>query len=192
MEQRYAWRKARRRPSFEVGNESRIISSPNFDQYYRRISRAFQIVVNERVLITDISLHYTKDANTPLKLGYLSIRPSKDHYRMESFSPLIQSIEQHSNASITLHFVNSLPEHDSSSILVIFARNQLEEYVFLGATRQSYFVLFNSDLNMTRGDQSMIVIRHYSLDSLELLNEQIISTSIAFECLRGFCLEKSQ
>lgn len=149
-------------------------------------------MVAERVLITDISIHYTKDPNTSLKLGYLSIRPSRDHYRMESFSPLIQSIEQHSTASMTLHFVNSILEQDPSSMLVIFARNQLEEYEFLGATRQSYFVIFNCERSIMKGDQSMIVIRHYSLDSLELLNEQTISTSIAFACLRGFCLENSE
>jgi hypothetical protein len=87
--------------------------------------------------------------------------------------------------------VNSILEQDPSSILVVFARNQLEQYLFLGATRQLYFVVFNSDFtNKMKQDCSMIVIRHYSLNSLELLNEQIVSIPITFECLRGFYSEK--
>ena len=163
-----------------------IISYRNFEENHAIIFRTYQITVEERVFITDISIHYTKSADTPLKLGYLSVRPPTEHCRINSLSPLIQSIEQHSSSSIILHFVNSLPEQDPSSVLLVFARNQLEEYVFLGATRQLYFVIFNSDPNITRDDRSMLVIRHYSFDSFELLNEQILSTSIAFECLRGF------
>jgi hypothetical protein len=87
--------------------------------------------------------------------------------------------------------VNSIQEQDASSVLLVFARNQLEQYAFLGATRQSYFVVFNSDLTKEKHECSMLVIRHYSLDSLELLNEQIVSIPIAFDCLRGFCSEKS-
>jgi len=110
--------------------------------------------------------------------------------KIEPFRPLIQSIEEFSNSSIILHFVDSIQEQNTSSILLVFVRNQFEQYLFLGATRQSYFVVFKSEITNDKQDYSMLVIRHYALDSLDLINEQSLSIPIAFDCLQGFCLEK--
>jgi hypothetical protein len=103
---------------------------------------------------------------------------------------LIQSIEQNSNSSITLHFVDCIQEQ-TSSILLIFVRDQFEQYSFLGATHQSYFVIFNSEINNDQHENCMLVIRHYSLDSLDLLNEQILRLPMASNCLQGFCSKQS-
>lgn len=105
-------------------------------------------------------------------------------------SPLIQSIEQNSSSTMTLHFVDSIQEQ-ISSIILVFVRNQFEQYSFLGATRQSYFVVFKSELITNKQEYSTLVIRHYSLDSLALINEQILPIPIAFHCLQGFCSNKS-
>ncbi len=67
----------------------------------------------------------------------------------------------------------------------------MEQYSFLGATHQSYFVIFKSEIPDNHQEYSLLVIRHYSLDSLDLINEQIVSIPIEFNCLQGFCLEKS-
>jgi hypothetical protein len=112
---------------------------------------------------------------------------------IEPFRPLIQSIEQSSNSSIILHFVDSIQEQNTSSILLVFVRNQFEQYSFLGATHQTYFVVFKSEIiTNDKQDYSMLVIRHYSLNSLDLINEQIISLPITFHCLQRFCSAKSQ
>jgi hypothetical protein len=95
--------------------------------------------------------------------------------KIESFSLLIKSIEYNLNSSIILHFVDSIQEQDTSSILLVFIRNQFEQYSFLGATRQTYFVVFQSEITKNKEDNSMLVVRHYSLDSLDLINEQIVS-----------------
>jgi len=99
---------------------------------------------------------------------------------------LIKSIEYNLNSSIILHFIDSIQEQDtSSSILLVFIRNQFEQYSFLGATRQTYFVVFQSEIIKNKEDNSMLVVRHYSLDSLDLINEQIV-------LLKNFSSEKSQ
>jgi hypothetical protein len=53
-------------------------------------------------------------------------------------------------------------------------------------------VVFQSEIIKDKQDYSMLVVRHYSLDSLDLINEQIVSLPIASDCLQGFCSEKSQ
>ncbi len=108
--------------------------------------------------------------------------------KIERLPALIQSIDQRSNSSINLHFVDSIQEQDTSSILLIFVRNQFEQYSFLGATRQSYFVIFKSEITTNQQDYSMLIVRHYSLDSLDLINEQTISIPIGFDCLNIFRL----
>ncbi|CAF4775441.1 unnamed protein product, partial [Rotaria socialis] len=126
--------------------------------------------------------------STTIKLGYLSIRPVEPQCLkiIESLPPLIQSIEQTSNSSIILHFLDSIQEQPTSIILVV-VRDQFEQYSFLGATRQSYFVIFQSEIINTQQEYSMLAIRHYSLDSLDLINEQILKIPRAFNCLQGFC-----
>jgi hypothetical protein len=64
-------------------------------------------------------------------------------------------------------------------MLLIFARDQYEQYRFLGATQQSYFIAFQSELAAEQSEASMLVIRHYRLDTLALLNEQIVSVPMA-------------
>ncbi|CAF0799991.1 unnamed protein product [Rotaria sordida] len=149
--------------------------------------KTYRIVVNERVSITDILIHYDENIHSTIKLGYLSIHPVESHcLKIESLPPLIQSIEQTSNPSIILHFVDSIQEQ-SLSIILVFVRDQFEQYSFLGATRQSYFVIFQSEIINNKQEYSMLIIRHYSLDSLDLLNEQILKIPMASNCLQGFC-----
>ncbi|CAF4400103.1 unnamed protein product, partial [Rotaria sordida] len=95
--------------------------------------KTYRIVVNERVSITDILIHYDENIHSIIKLGYLSIHPVESHcLKIESLPPLIQSIEQTSNSSIILHFVDSIQEQ-SLSIILVFVRDQFEQYSFLGA-----------------------------------------------------------
>lgn len=72
-------------------------------------------------------------------------------------------------------------------MIFIFVRDQFERYKFLGATRQSYFKIFYSDMNSERGEHSTLVVRHYSMETLDLLNEQILPISRKWDCLQGFC-----
>lgn len=103
---------------------------------------------------------------------------------------MIQSIEDNSDSSTVLHFVDSITEQDTSSIVLIFLRNQFEQYLFLGATHQSYFVIYKSKNSSEKSDHSILILRHYLLDSLDLINEQIISLPISFDCLQGFYSNK--
>ncbi|CAF2058951.1 unnamed protein product [Rotaria magnacalcarata] len=154
--------------------------------------KTYRITVNERVCITDVSIHCAENTDsTTIKLGYLSIRPVEPQCLkiIETLPPLIQSIEETSNSSIILHFLDSIQEQPTSIILV-FVRDQFEQYSFLGATRQSYFVIFQSEIINNQQEYSMLAIRHYSLDSLDLINEQILKIPKAFDCLQGFCSKK--
>ena len=84
---------------------------------------------------------------------------------------------------IVLHFIDSIQEQ-TSSIIFVFVRDQYEEYSFVGATRQSYFVFSKSEIVNNKHDYFMLVIRHYSLDNLNLINEQILTIPIMSTCLQ--------
>lgn len=99
---------------------------------------------------------------------------------------MIQSIEQTSNSSIVLRFVNAIQEQPSSVILV-FIRTQYEQYSFVGATHQPYFVIYQSAISDNSQKYSMLIVRHYSLENFDLINEQILKIPIRFNCLQGFC-----
>ena len=99
-------------------------------------------------------------------------------------------MERAASSSIILNFTDRVWEHPSS-ILLIFARNQYEQYRFLGATQQSYFIVFQSELAREPSEPSMLVIRHYRFGTLALLNEQVVSVPVASDCLQGFCSNKA-
>ncbi|CAF1323401.1 unnamed protein product [Adineta steineri] len=148
--------------------------------------KTYRVSVNERKSITDISICYEKNVDSIIKLGYLSIRPIEScSSKIELSSPLIQSIEHNSNSSMTLHFGDFIQEQ-ISSIIFIFVRDQFEQYTFLGATHQTYFVIFKSEIIDDKQEYSTLIIRHYSLDSLDLINETILRLPIAYNCLKSF------
>jgi hypothetical protein len=91
---------------------------------------------------------------------------------------------------MTLHFVDFIQEQ-TSSVILVFVRDQFEQYAFLGATCQSYFVIFKSEITNDKQEYSTLIIRHYSLENLDLLNEQTLPIPLRFDCLQGFCVEKS-
>ena len=105
---------------------------------------------------------------------------------VERSLPLVQSVDNKSNTSITLHFDDSI-QQEPSTMMLIFVRDQFERYKFLGATRQSYFMIFRSHTSKPGDERSMLVVRHYSLESLALLNEQVLPISGTWDCLNGFC-----
>ncbi|CAF4894103.1 unnamed protein product, partial [Rotaria sp. Silwood2] len=94
---------------FDNGKHIRLEKSDK-DLIVRNWKRkTYRIVVDERVSITDISIHYDENIHSIIKLGYLSIHPVESHcLKIVSLPPLIQSIEQTSNSSIILHFVDSI------------------------------------------------------------------------------------
>jgi len=144
--------------------------------------RIYQIKVNEQISITDISIRHIKKSNVNLKLGYFSVKQSDDDQHHRGVFPLIQSIDSKSNSTTILNFIQSIYDENPSSIRLIFARNQFEENLFLGATRQSSFSIFHSD----KSDRSILSIRYYSFDSLDLLSTQIVSIPAVFNSLKGF------
>ncbi|UJR27291.1 hypothetical protein I4U23_008586 [Adineta vaga] len=153
--------------------------------------KTYRFEVNERTSITSVSIRVEKNTDTIIKLGYLSIRPIGSlGLKIISSSPLVQSITNNPDSSMTLNFVDFLQEQPSS-IIFVFVRNQFEQYSFLGATHQSYFVIFHSTINSDKLEHSTLIIRHYLLDSLDLLNEQTLLISFSFNCLTGFYSEKT-
>jgi hypothetical protein len=103
-----------------------------------------------------------------------------------SSRPIVQSTDEQSSTSITLHF-DDLFQQQRSTMVFVFVRDQFERYKFLGATRQSYFKIFYSDMNNDDEEHSTLVVRHYSLETLDLLNEQILPINKKWDCLQGFC-----
>ncbi|CAF0757136.1 unnamed protein product [Adineta ricciae] len=153
--------------------------------------KTYRLTANEQLSIINVSIRDEKNANTIVKLGYLSIHPVESpSLEVSSASPLIKSIEYNSNVSITVNFVDFLQEHPSSMIFV-FVRDQFERYTFLGATHQSYFVIFRSTINSDKPTHSTLILRQYLLNSFILLSEQTLSISLDSKCLKGFCPEKS-
>jgi hypothetical protein len=69
-------------------------------------------------------------------------------------------------------------------MIVVFVRDRYEQYRFLGGTRQSYFIIHQSEFIDDKYEYFMLVIRHYSLETLDILNEQVLPLLTAFDCLQ--------
>lgn len=104
---------------------------------------------------------------------------------MKNQHVLVKSIENRSNCSIILNFFDSI-QQEVTSVIFVFVEDSLKRRRFLGATYQSYFVVFLSESDNDKTHNSTLLIRRYALNSCELLIEETVRIDVNADHLHGF------